>query len=78
VSLDQLCVNTIRMLAMNAVPQANSGHPGTPMAIAPAVCTLWQRALRFDTDLGYRDHHGTRVWPPAWALGKAVSRRRQT
>ena len=50
VSLDQLCVNTIRMLAMNAVQQANSGHPGTPMAMAPVVYTLWQRVLRFDPD----------------------------
>jgi transketolase len=50
VSLDQLCVNTIRMLAMNTVQQANSGHPGTPMAIAPVVYTLWQRVLRFDPD----------------------------
>ena len=49
-SLDQLCVNTIRTLAMDAVQQANSGHPGTPMAMAPAAYTLWQRVLRFDPD----------------------------
>jgi transketolase len=46
--LDQLCVNTIRTLAMDAVQAANSGHPGTPMALAPVAYTLWQRFLRFD------------------------------
>ena len=46
--LDQLCVNTIRTLAMDAVQKANSGHPGTAMAMAPVVYTLWQRFLRFD------------------------------
>jgi len=46
--LDELCVNTIRTLAMDAVQQANSGHPGTPMALAPVVYCLWQRFLRFD------------------------------
>jgi len=46
--LDQLAINTIRTLAMNAVQQANSGHPGTAMAMAPVAYTLWQRALRFD------------------------------
>jgi transketolase len=45
---DELCVNTIRTLAMDAVQQANSGHPGTPMALAPVVYCLWQRVLRFD------------------------------
>jgi transketolase len=48
--LDQLCVNTIRTLSMDAVQQANSGHPGTAMAMAPVVYTLWQRHLRFDPD----------------------------
>ena len=47
-SLDTLCVNTIRTLAMDAVQQANSGHPGTPMAMAPVAYTLWQRRMRFD------------------------------
>jgi transketolase len=47
-TLDQLCVNTIRTLAIDAVQQANSGHPGTPMALAPVVYCLWQRVLRFD------------------------------
>jgi transketolase len=46
--LDQLCVNTIRTLSMDAVQQANSGHPGTPMALAPLVYTIWNRVLRFD------------------------------
>ncbi len=48
--LDQLCVNTIRTLSMDAVQQANSGHPGTPMAMAPVAYCLWQRVLRFDPD----------------------------
>ncbi|HKV92577.1 MAG TPA: transketolase [Candidatus Angelobacter sp.] len=47
-NLDQLCINTIRTLAMDAVQQANSGHPGTPMALAPVAYALWQRFLRFD------------------------------
>src|SRR5262245_65111193 len=46
--LDQLSINTIRTLSMDAVQQANSGHPGTPMALAPLVYTIWNRALRFD------------------------------
>jgi transketolase len=46
--LDQLCVNTIRTLSMDAVQQANSGHPGTPMAMAPVAYALWQRHLQFD------------------------------
>jgi transketolase len=50
VSIDQLCVNTIRTLAMDAVQKANSGHTGTAMAMAPVAYTLWQRFLRFDPD----------------------------
>jgi transketolase len=46
----QQCINTIRTLAMDAVQQANSGHPGTPMAMAPVVYCLWQHFLRFDPD----------------------------
>ena len=46
--IDTLGVNTIRTLSMDAVQQANSGHPGTPMALAPVVYCLWQRHLRFD------------------------------
>jgi transketolase len=49
-TLDQLAVNTIRTLAMDAVQQAKSGHPGTPMALAPVIYCLWQRVLRFDPD----------------------------
>src|SRR6478672_5990985 len=47
---DLLVINTIRTLAMDAVQAANSGHPGTPMALAPVVYTLWQDFLRFDPD----------------------------
>src|SRR5437879_12559964 len=46
--LDQLCVNTIRTLSIDAVQQAKSGHPGTPMALAPIGDTIWNRVLRFD------------------------------
>ena len=46
--LEQASVNTIRCLAMDAVQAANSGHPGTPMAMAPVAYTLWNRHLRFD------------------------------
>jgi transketolase len=48
--LDELCINTIRTLAMDAVQRANSGHPGTPMALAPVAYTLWQKFLRMDPD----------------------------
>ena len=46
--LDTLCINTIRTLSMDAVQAANSGHPGTPMALAPVAYYLWQYILRFD------------------------------
>jgi len=46
--LDTLCINTIRTLAIDAVQQANSGHPGAPMALAPVAYCLWQQFLRYD------------------------------
>ena len=46
--IDQLAINTIRMLVVDAVQKAKSGHPGTPMDAAPAAYTLWQRVLRYD------------------------------
>jgi transketolase len=46
--IDQLCINTIRTLSIDAIQQAKSGHPGTPMAMAPLVYTIWNRILRFD------------------------------
>ena len=46
--LEQTCINTIRTLSMDAVQAANSGHPGTPMAMAPVAYCLWQRFLRYD------------------------------
>src|SRR6202521_5748555 len=48
--LDQLCINTIRTLSMDAVQKANSGHPGTPMALAPVAYCLWQQFLRCDPE----------------------------
>ena len=47
-AVDQLAINTIRTLSIDAVQKAKSGHPGTPMALAPLVYTLWNRVLRFD------------------------------
>lgn len=44
---DTQCINTLRTLAMDAVQKANSGHPGTPMALAPVGYTLWSRFLRY-------------------------------
>jgi len=75
-SLDTLCVNTIRTLAMDAVQQANSGHPGTPMAMAPVAYALWQWHLRFDPD--------DPIWPNAtasssrWATPRCCSTRCST
>ena len=46
--IDQLCINTIRTLSIDAIQKAKSGHPGTPMALAPLVYTIWNRILRFD------------------------------
>jgi len=47
-AIDSLCINTIRTLSMDAVQQAKSGHPGTPMALAPVMYILWQKFLRYD------------------------------
>src|SRR5881296_1671353 len=47
---DRLCIDTIRTLAMDAIQAAGSGHPGTPMAMAPVAYELWQRFLRFDPE----------------------------
>ena len=49
-TVDSLSINTIRTLCMDAVQQANSGHPGTPMAMAPVMYVLWQDYLRFDPE----------------------------
>jgi transketolase len=54
-SPDRLAIDTIRTLAMDAVQKANSGHPGTPMALAPVAYTLWRDYLRYDP--------GTPDWP---------------
>src|SRR6476620_5468623 len=50
-AIEQLAVNTIRTLSMDAVQAANSGHPGTPMALAPVTYKLWRDYLRFDPEL---------------------------
>jgi transketolase len=46
--LDELAINTIRTLSIDAVQKANSGHPGTPMALAPLVYVIWNEVLNFD------------------------------
>src|SRR5579862_4122642 len=48
--IDTLCVNTIRTLSMDGVQQANSGHPGTPMAMAPVAYAVWQYQMQFDPE----------------------------
>lgn len=53
--METLCINTIRTLSMDAVQAANSGHPGTPMAMAPVAYCLWQEFLRYDP--------GDPLWP---------------
>jgi transketolase len=53
--IEQLSINTIRTLSIDAIQKANSGHPGTPMALAPVAYVLWQRFLRFDPE--------TPIWP---------------
>ena len=47
-TLDQLCIDTIRTLSIDAVQQANSGHPGAPMGLAPVAYSLWQYFLQYD------------------------------
>ena len=47
-AIDNLAINTIRTLSMDGVQAADSGHPGTPMALAPVAYTLWQDMLRYD------------------------------
>src|SRR6266700_4908423 len=47
-TLEQLCINTIRTLSMDGVQKANSGHPGTPMALAPLTYLLWTRIMRYN------------------------------
>ena len=49
-NLEQLAINTIRTLSIDAVQKAKSGHPGTPMALAPLVYTLWNRVMNFDPE----------------------------
>jgi transketolase len=48
--MTQSAINTIRTLSIDAVQQAKSGHPGTPMALAPLIYTLWNRVMRFDPE----------------------------
>jgi transketolase N-terminal domain/subunit len=47
---DELCINTIRTLSMDAVQKANSGHPGAPMGLAPAGYVLWTRVMKHNPE----------------------------
>ena len=49
-AIEKVAINTIRTLCMDAVQAANSGHPGSPMGMAPTAYVLWQRFLRFDPE----------------------------
>src|ERR1041384_2175484 len=53
--IEEVAINTIRTLCMDAVQAANSGHPGSPMSLAPLTYVLWQRCLRYDPD--------SPIWP---------------
>ncbi|MDP7285640.1 MAG: hypothetical protein QF906_01495 [Dehalococcoidales bacterium] len=54
--LDELCINTVRFLEVDAVQQANSGHPGVPLDMMPMACVLWDRFLKYHLgDLGWPD-----------------------
>ena len=61
-TLDELCVNTIRALSMDAVQQANSGHPGTPMALAPVAYVLYTRVMRHNPRDPAWPAHGECNW----------------
>lgn len=65
--LDQICINTLRPLSIDAVQKPPSGHPGMPMDVAPAADCLWQRFLRYDpADLCWpnrdRPHYASASW----------------
>jgi transketolase len=50
ISIEELCINTIRTLSMDAVQKANSGHPGTPMALAPVAYILWRHFMKYNPE----------------------------
>lgn len=52
-NINQLCINTIRTLSMDAVQTANSGHPGTPMALAPVAFTIYDKFMKFNPQNPY-------------------------
>ncbi len=81
VSIEQLSVNTIRTLSMDAVQKANSGHPGTAMALAPVTYALWNNALRYDPehpDWPARDRFVLSALPDAVRLHPASGWRRSS
>ena len=47
-NIDEICINTVRTIAMDAVQKANSGHPGAPMGLAPAAYVLWTKILNYN------------------------------
>jgi transketolase len=62
--LDQLCINTIRFLAVDAVQKANSGHPGLPLGAAPMAYILWTRYLRHNPRLDASVRTAAPDWLP--------------
>ena len=70
--LDKLAIDTIRTLSMDAVQKANSGHPGTPMALAPLMYTLWQNHLRYDPANPFNALHAQAVQTAGQARGLTV------
>ena len=71
--LDQLSVNTIRTLSIDAIERAKSGHPGTPMALAPLVYTIWNRVMRFDPEDPIWPNRDRWRFPRAWCLLRDVT-----
>src|SRR6516165_6491764 len=80
--LEQLSINTIRTLSIDAVQQAKSGHPGTPMALAPLVYTIWNRVINFDPQdpiwpnrdrfVLYNGHASMLLWSVLHLIGTAA------
>ncbi len=63
--IDELAINTIRTLSIDAIQKANSGHPGTPMGIAPVAYTLWQLHLHIVLFRAQDDPDGQPIARPA-------------
>jgi hypothetical protein len=76
--LDRICVDSVRVLPMDAVQKANSGHPGTPMALAPLAHVLWTRATRMHGRCHLRKVNLAVVALKQWAGRPATARPRSS